>query len=218
MRRRTGSGRPVIAIVNTWSDINPCHAHFKQRVEDVKRGVLQAGGFPVELPAISLSENFVKPTTMLYRNMLAMETEELIRSHPIDGVVLMGGCDKTTPGLLLGATSAGLPAIFMPAGPDAARQLEAARCWAPAPTPGSTGTSAGPATSPRRIGSEVEGGIARSLRTLHDHGHGPHHDGDRRGDRHDAARRLLDPGRRRQPYPHVRGMRAGASSRWCGRI
>ena len=111
------AGRPVIGILNTWSDINPCHAHFKHRVEDVKRGVLQAGGFPVELPAISLSESFVKPSTMLYRNMLAMDTEELIRSHPIDGVVLMGGCDKTTPGLLLGATSAGFPAIYVPAGP-----------------------------------------------------------------------------------------------------
>ena len=111
------AGKPVIGIINTWSDLNQCHAHFKQRVEDVKRGVLQAGGFPVELPAISLSETAVKPTTMLYRNFLAMETEELIRSQPIDGAVLMGGCDKTTPGLLLGATSAGVPAIFMPAGP-----------------------------------------------------------------------------------------------------
>lgn len=110
-------GRPVIAIINTWSDFNQCHAHFKQRVEDVKRGVLQAGGFPVELPAISLSESKVKPTTMLYRNFLAMETEELLRSHPADGAVLMGGCDKTTPGLVLGAISAGLPAVFVPAGP-----------------------------------------------------------------------------------------------------
>ena len=110
-------GRPVIGIINTWSDLNQCHAHFKQRVDDVKRGVFQAGGFPVELPAISLSESKVKPTTMLYRNMLAMETEELIRSHPVDGAVLMGGCDKTTPGLLLGATSAGVPAIYVPAGP-----------------------------------------------------------------------------------------------------
>jgi len=109
--------RPVIGIINTWSDINQCHAHFKTRVEDVKRGVLQAGGFPIELPAISLSEVEVKPTTMLYRNFLAMETEELIRSHPIDGAVLMGGCDKTTPGLLLGATSAGVPSIYVPAGP-----------------------------------------------------------------------------------------------------
>ena len=111
------AGKPVIAILNTWSDLNMCHAHFKTRVEDVKRGVLQAGGFPVELPAMSLSESKVKPTTMLYRNFLAMEAEELIRSHPVDGAVLMGGCDKTTPGLLLGATSAGVPAVYVPAGP-----------------------------------------------------------------------------------------------------
>jgi dihydroxy-acid dehydratase len=109
--------KPVIAIVNTWSDVNQCHAHFKQRVDDVKRGVLQAGGFPIELPAISLSESIVKPTTMLYRNFLAMETEELLRSHPVDGAVLMGGCDKTTPGLVMGALSMGLPFIFLPAGP-----------------------------------------------------------------------------------------------------
>jgi dihydroxy-acid dehydratase len=110
-------GKPVIAIINTWSDLQPCHAHFKQRVDDVKRGILMAGGFPVELPALSVSESFVKPTTMMYRNMLAMETEELLRSHPVDGAVLMGGCDKTTPGLLLGATSMNIPAIFLPAGP-----------------------------------------------------------------------------------------------------
>jgi dihydroxy-acid dehydratase len=110
-------GKPIIAIVNTWSDANQCHAHFKQRVDDVKRGVLQAGGFPLELPAISLSESLVKPTTMLYRNFLAMETEELLRSHPVDGAVLMGGCDKTTPGLTMGALSMGLPFIYLPAGP-----------------------------------------------------------------------------------------------------
>jgi len=109
--------RPVVGIINTWSEINPCHAHFPDRVQWVKRGILQAGGMPLELPALSLSEPFVKPTTMLYRNLLAMECEELIRSHPIDGVVLMGGCDKTTPALIMGATSAGLPAIFVPAGP-----------------------------------------------------------------------------------------------------
>ena len=111
------AGKPVIAIVNTWSDINPCHSHFKQRVEEVKRGVWEAGGFPVELPAMTLSEPFQKPTTMMYRNFLAMETEEALRSYPADGAVLMGGCDKTTPGLLLGAISMNLPAIFMPAGP-----------------------------------------------------------------------------------------------------
>jgi dihydroxy-acid dehydratase len=111
------AGKPVIAIVNTWSDANQCHAHFKSRVDDVKRGVLQAGGFPLELPAISLSESMVKPTTMLYRNFLAMEAEELLRSHPVDGAVLMGGCDKTTPGLLMGALSMGIPCIYLPAGP-----------------------------------------------------------------------------------------------------
>jgi dihydroxy-acid dehydratase len=111
------AGKPVIAIINTWSDINPCHTHFKQRVDDVKRGVWSAGGFPVEMPAMSLSEPFQKPTTMLYRNLLAMETEELLRSYPCDGAVLMGGCDKTTPALIMGAISMDLPSAFLPAGP-----------------------------------------------------------------------------------------------------
>ena len=97
--------------------INPCHTHLRRRAENVKRGVLQAGGFPIELPAMSLSETMVKPTTMMYRNFLAMETEELLRSHPLDGAVLMGGCDKTTPGLVIGAISMGIPAIYIPAGP-----------------------------------------------------------------------------------------------------
>jgi dihydroxy-acid dehydratase len=110
------AGKPVIAILNTWSDINPCHQHFRTRAEEIKRGVWEAGGFPVEIPALSLSENFQKPTTMLYRNLLAMEAEELLRSYPADGAVLMGGCDKTTPGLAMGALSMGLPMIYMPAG------------------------------------------------------------------------------------------------------
>ena len=111
------AGKPVIAILNTWSDINPCHTHFRQRAEEVKRGIWQAGGFPVEMPALSLAEPFQKPTTMLYRNLLAMEAEELLRSYPADGAVLMGGCDKTTPALIMGALSMNLPTIFMPAGP-----------------------------------------------------------------------------------------------------
>jgi dihydroxy-acid dehydratase len=111
------AGRPVIGIINTWSEINACHAHLRARAEDVKRGVLQAGGFPIELPAMSLAEPFVKPSTMLYRNFLAMEAEELLRSHPLDGAVLLGGCDKTTPGLIMGAISMGIPAIYVPAGP-----------------------------------------------------------------------------------------------------
>src|SRR5215218_1938494 len=110
-------GKPIVGIINTWSDLQQCHTHFPARVEDIKRGIWQAGAFPVELPALSLSESYVKPTTMLYRNFLAMEVEELLRQHPVDGAVLMGGCDKTTPATIMGAISANLPVIFMPAGP-----------------------------------------------------------------------------------------------------
>ncbi|SPE37332.1 L-arabonate dehydratase [Candidatus Sulfopaludibacter sp. SbA3] len=116
-RSRMLPGKPVIAIINTWSEINPCHAHLRERAEAVKRGVWQAGGFPVEIPAFSITETYMKPSPMLYRNLLAMDTEESLRSLPIDGAVLMGGCDKTTPGLLMGAISMNLPAIFLPAGP-----------------------------------------------------------------------------------------------------
>ncbi len=111
------AGKPIIGIVNTWSEMNTCHGHFPERVQAIKRGVLQAGGFPIELPAISLGEILMKPTTMLYRNLLALETEELLRSYPIDGAVLMGGCDKTTPALLMGASSMNIPSIYVPAGP-----------------------------------------------------------------------------------------------------
>src|SRR5207249_2463162 len=142
-------------------DINPCHTHFKQRVEDVKRGVWSAGGFPMELPAMSLSEPFQKPTTMLYRNLLAMETEELLRSYPADGVVLMGGCDKTTPGLIMGATSMDLPTLYLPAGPMLRGN------WAGA-TLGS-GSDGGKYWAELRGGNitqedwqEIENGIARS--------------------------------------------------------
>ena len=110
-------GKPLIAILNTWSELNPCHMHLRQRAEQVKRGVLEAGGFPVEMPVATLSETFQKPTPMMYRNLLAMETEELLRSYPADGAVLMGGCDKTTPALLMGAASANIPAIYVTAGP-----------------------------------------------------------------------------------------------------
>jgi len=116
-RREDFVGRPVVAIVNTWSEINPCHAHLRERAESVKRGVWQAGGFPVEIPAFSITETYIKPSPMLYRNLLAMDTEELLRSLPVDGAVLMGGCDKTTPALIMGAISAGLPFVYLPAGP-----------------------------------------------------------------------------------------------------
>lgn len=115
--RKDWEGKPLIAILNSWSEYNPCHMHFRQRVDDVKRGVLQAGGFPLEMPTISLNDAIVKPSALLYRNMMAMEVEEMIRCYPVDAVVLMGGCDKTTPAMLLGATSANVPAIFLPAGP-----------------------------------------------------------------------------------------------------
>jgi dihydroxy-acid dehydratase len=117
VRREDVMARPVVAIINTWSDLSPCHAHLRERAESVKRGVLLAGGFPVELPAMSLGEVMVKPTTMLYRNFLAMEVEELLRSLPCDGAVILAGCDKTTPGTLMGAISMNLPTIFCPAGP-----------------------------------------------------------------------------------------------------
>ncbi|SFZ83772.1 dihydroxy-acid dehydratase [Devosia enhydra] len=154
-------GKPVIAIVNTWSDTNPCHSHFKQRVEDVKRGVLQAGGFPIELPGLALSESQLKPTSMLYRNMLAMETEEMLRAHPVDGAVLMGGCDKTTPALILGAISAGYPMIFLPAGPMLRGNYKGQALG--------SGSDAWKYWDERRAGTigeaewkDVEGGIARS--------------------------------------------------------
>jgi dihydroxy-acid dehydratase len=115
--REDFAGRPVIAILNTWSDLNTCHTHFRERVEQVKRGVWQAGGFPAEIPVLSLGEMFMKPSTMLYRNLLALEVEEMLRCHPVDGAVLLGGCDKTVPGLLMGAFSADLPCLFLPAGP-----------------------------------------------------------------------------------------------------
>jgi dihydroxy-acid dehydratase len=109
-------GKPVIAIINTWSDLSPCHHHLRDRAEWVKRGILQAGGTPAELPVHDFAEQFLKPTSMLYRNLGAMEVEERLRSHPVDGVVLMGGCDKSTPALVMGAVSMGLPFIFLPAG------------------------------------------------------------------------------------------------------
>jgi dihydroxy-acid dehydratase len=161
LRREDFMGKPVIAIVNTWSDLSPCHSHLRERAEAVKRGVWIAGGFPVELPALSLGEVMVKPTTMLYRNFLAMETEELLRSHPVDGAVLIGGCDKTTPGLLMGAISMDLPAIFLPAGPMASGSWRGTRLG--------VGTHTRKYWDELRAGTislqewhEIEAGIARS--------------------------------------------------------
>ena len=109
-------GKPVIAIINPWNELNTCHTHFPQRVQDIKRGIYQAGGFAVELPVLSLGEQLLKPTAMMYRNLLAMEVEEVLRGYPVDGAVLLGGCDKTTPGVLMGALSMNLPFVYVPGG------------------------------------------------------------------------------------------------------
>jgi dihydroxy-acid dehydratase len=139
-------GKPLIAILNTWSEINACHMHLRDRAEQVKRGVLAAGGFPVEFGVATLSETFQKPTPMMYRNLLAMDTEELLRSYPVDGAVLMGGCDKTTPALLMGAASANIPAIFVPAGPMLSGNYR--------------GTKVGSGTDMWRIWDDVQAGVA----------------------------------------------------------
>lgn len=156
------AGKPVIGIVNTFSDLNPCHMHFRTRAEEIKRGVWQAGGFPVELPAMSITESYMKPSPMLYRNLLAMEVEELLWSQPVDGAVLMGGCDKTIPALVMGALSVDMPTILVPAGPmlrgnwrgqTVGSGSDVWKCW-----------------SERRAGNlsddawnELENGIARSF-------------------------------------------------------
>ena len=111
------AGKPVVGILNTWTDLNSCHLHFKTTVEAIKRGVLQEGGLPMEIPVMSCGETLTKPTSMLYRNFLAMEAEEMIRANPVDVAVLLGGCDKSTPALLMGAISAGVAAIYVPSGP-----------------------------------------------------------------------------------------------------
>src|SRR4028119_1408282 len=110
-------GRPVIGICNTWSELTPCNSHFRDLAEHVKRGVYEAGGFPVEFPVLSLGETLMKPTAMLFRNLASMDTEESIRANPIDGVILLTGCDKTTPSTLMGAASVDLPTIVVPGGP-----------------------------------------------------------------------------------------------------
>ena len=210
-------GKPVIAILNTWSDINSCHTHFRQRAEEVKRGIWQAGGFPVEMPAMTLAEPFQKPTTMLYRNLLAMETEELLRSYPADGCVLMGGCDKTTPGAGDGR-AVDEPAGDLPARrPDAARRLRAASSLG-------RGSDTWKYWAELRAGNiteddwqDVEDGIARSPGHCMTMGTAVDDDERRRSARPHAARRLVDPGapiRATRRWPRSP---ASASSRWCGK-
>ena len=200
-QRSDYAGKPVIAIVNTWSDINPCHSHFKQRVEEVKRGVWEAGGFPVELPAMTLSEPFQKPTTMMYRNFLAMETEEALRSYPADGAVLMGGCDKTTPGAADGRDLDEPAGDLHARGPDAARLVARRRARFGQRRVEILGRAA--RRNHHAVGLGGDRARHRPLaRPLHDDGHRLDHDQRRRGARHDAARRRVDPRRRFPPCGH----------------
>ena len=186
------SGKPVIAILNTWSDANPCHAHFRIRAEEVKRGIWQAGGFPMEIPVLTLGETLMKPSTMLYRNLLAMEAEEALRSYPADGAILLAGCDKTVPALVMGATSANLPTLLVPAGPMLRGNWRGQILG--------SGSDVWKYWAERRAGTldecswrEMEDGIARSLRHVHDDGDGLD-DGCRcRCARVDAPRCVLDP-------------------------
>ena len=236
------AGKPVIAIINTWSEINSCQSHFRQRAEEVKRGIWQAGGFPVEMPAMSLAEPFQKPTTMLYRNMLAMETEELLRSYPMDGCVLMGGCDKTTPALIMGALSMNLPSIYVPAGPMLRGDFKGNFLG--------SGSDTWKYWAELRAGQHHRGRLAgrggrhRALaRTLHDdghridddqrrRGHGPHAvgrgvdsgagfapcadgDADRQAHRRDGVGRPADPRHRRRARD--RQCRHHVSWRWAAR-
>lgn len=141
---RVFEGKPVIGICNSWSELNNCNAHLRQVAEAVKRGVWEAGGFPLEFPTISLGEMLMKPTTMLYRNLMAMDVEESIRAHPLDGVVLLCGCDKTTPAQLMGAASVDVPALMVPGGPMLRGMWH--------------GTEMGSGTDVRRLWEEVRAG------------------------------------------------------------
>jgi L-arabonate dehydrase len=154
-------GRPVIGICNSWSELNNCNLHLRTVAEAVKRGVWAAGGLPLEFPTISLGEVFMRPTTMLFRNLMAMDVEESIRANPMDGVVLLCGCDKTTPAQLMGSASADIPAIVLPGGPMLSGQWRQKRLGA--------GTDGRKLFDLYRTGQlseeeleEVEGCIARS--------------------------------------------------------
>src|SRR6185312_8744266 len=154
-------GKPVIGICNSWSELNNCNIHLRDVAAAVKRGVLAAGGLPLEFPTISLGEMYLRPTSMLYRNLMSMDVEESIRANPIDGVVLLCGCDKTTPAQLMGAASADLPAIVVTGGPMLSGQWRDRKLGA--------GTDGRKLFDLFRAGKlseeelcEVEGGIARS--------------------------------------------------------
>ena len=204
------AGKPVIAIINTWGDINPCHSHLRERAEDVKRGVWQAGGFPVEMPAFTLGETFQKPTTMMYRNLLAMETEELLRSYPADGCVLMGGCDKTTPALMMGAISMNLPAIYVPAGPMLRGNWHGQILG--------SGSDVSKYWAERRAGNIDLRAWTELCWNLYDHGHRVDHDEFDRGVGLHSSRRDLDPRSRCQSPKNGKPFRPSRSGNGLGRF
>ena len=179
-------GRPVIGIATTWSELAPCNVHLQRVAESVKRGVWQAGGFPLEFPAMALGETLLRPTAMLYRNLLAMEAEELMRANPLDGVVLLSGCDKTTPGLLMAAASVDLPAVMVTGGPMLNGKYRGGdvgsghRGVAVRGRPGGRADDAGGMRVRRGLHGQVQ-------RALHDDGHRVHDGVDGRGTRHAAA-------------------------------
>ena len=191
-------GRPVIGICNTWSQATPCNAHFRELAEHVRRGVLDAGGFPIEFPVMSLGETLMRPTTMLFRNQAAMDVEESIRANPFDGVVLLMGCDKTTPALLMGAASCDLPTIGVSGGPMLNGKFRGEDIG--------SGTHVWKFTEMLKTGEMNEGGHGRGRvvhvalgRPLHDDGHRVDDGVDGRGARHGPADQRGDPRRRFAP-------------------
>ena len=173
--RQVFSDKPVIGICNSWSELTTCNAHLRQVAEAVKRGVWEAGGFPLEFPTISLGEILMKPTTMLYRNLMAMDVEECLRAYPLDAVVLLPGCDKTTPAQLMGLASADIPGIMVPGGPMLSGMWRGQKLG--------SGTDTRRFWAEKRAGRltdeqwcEIEGGLSRSAGPLHGDGYGVDYD------------------------------------------
>ena len=209
-------GRPVIGICNTWSELTPCNAHLRGLAEHVKRGVYEAGGLPLEFPVMSLGESNMRPTAMLFRNLASMDVEESIRGNPIDGVMLLVGCDKTTPALLMGAPRCDLPTIVVSGGPMLngkfrGQDIGSGTACLEILRGGEGRPHAGRGLPRRRAGPEPLG------RQLHDHGHGLDHGQHGRGARHRHAGQRRDPGGRFAPRRAGPAWPDGASSRWCAR-
>ena len=210
----------MVGICNPWSELVNCNLHFRGLAEAVKRGVLGAGGLPLEFPTISLGENLMKPTAMLYRNLMAMDVEECIRAYPLDAVVLLGGCDKTVPAELMGAASADVPAIMITGGPSPPAFFRGRELGA--------GTDLWHYVDELRAGRMTAGGVRRArgcrldaVRPLQRDGHGLDDDLDRRGARPVPAGDGVDPRRRRSPCARRggdgRARRRARARRSCGR-